>query len=654
LAQACLAQRSSTVEMRSPGHVGKSAYVQLRLARAVAATALCLFQVLCTYSRHAVAAAEVAPVTRPWQVFGAVPPAVVVHGRRGKNSEINGVYILDQTWQGQQQVGPCYRRSGAMSRKTIFLYFEGEWRMGPSPVEGGVWAFARSGATSPLLIDMQWEVWDGSRVLRDPDLRVSDTSVIPAVVFLSFSAETPHTLRVLSGTLVQQPGLWDGRPYYQSQAWSSLFLVCSAAEGRWRLGPLPALGVTSGDGNVVVFARSAAALPQEISEAWTIPGSNETGDFALADGSVRLATTASVKVPGASRHPKHLVIEGVTSEDGVANGVYRRAPDPMNGRPSYHKTDALRTASLWFIGGDWRLGSSIDDGRIWAFASSTALSPLDIDAPWQQLEDGLGQDRTRIIDAYEAIPGSIPVAGENYIQQPRLCDARPVYQREKLQGDDDAVRRDIYLFYRVHENEWWIGPVIGGSVCYARAPGSRLHVVPDETELVWHQPVSASMRVANETTQSASILPIGDSATPWNGSDLELGDADGQRADLSTPRRSHWRYWCGLAITALLAWTCGAIPLSHIDARPAMACKAWHAIATRVTESTESPSPPGANGARARRRPSALACVVCFQAPREILLIPCRHVCCCKACADRLQLCPMCRSPKTAFTKVFL
>eukprot|EP00406_Dinophysis_acuminata_P065979 CAMPEP_0179283510 /NCGR_PEP_ID=MMETSP0797-20121207/38214_1 /TAXON_ID=47934 /ORGANISM="Dinophysis acuminata, Strain DAEP01" /LENGTH=214 /DNA_ID=CAMNT_0020992267 /DNA_START=88 /DNA_END=728 /DNA_ORIENTATION=+ len=162
--------------------------------------------------------------------LGALPPAVVVHGRRGPNSSINGVYIRDLTWQGQ--IGPCYRRAAATGQKGIFLYFEGEWRMGPSPAEGSVWAFARSDAASPLDISVPWEVWDGQRVAQDLDLHVSDTSVIPSVLFLSFGGEgVPEGLRAAQGMLLQQPGLWDGRPYYQHRTCEDLFLLCSVAEG---------------------------------------------------------------------------------------------------------------------------------------------------------------------------------------------------------------------------------------------------------------------------------------------------------------------------------------------------------------------------------------------------------------------------------------
>ncbi|CAE8641220.1 unnamed protein product [Polarella glacialis] len=109
----------------------------------------------------------------------SLPPAVVVHGRRGRNSNINGMYIRDFTWQGQ--IGTCYKRGGSAGEQPIFLYFEGEWRLGPSPEQGSVWAFSRSSASSPLLIDAPWEVWDGQKVAEDRQIKVSDTSVVPPV-----------------------------------------------------------------------------------------------------------------------------------------------------------------------------------------------------------------------------------------------------------------------------------------------------------------------------------------------------------------------------------------------------------------------------------------------------------------------------------------
>jgi vacuolar protein 8 len=41
----------------------------------------------------------------------------------------------------------------------------------------------------------------------------------------------------------------------------------------------------------------------------------------------------------------------------------------------------------------------------------------------------------------------------------------------------------------------------------------------------------------------------------------------------------------------------------------------------------------------------ATSCVVCFGAPRSVVLLPCTHACLCPACAAKLEACPACRAP---------
>jgi hypothetical protein len=37
-------------------------------------------------------------------------------------------------------------------------------------------------------------------------------------------------------------------------------------------------------------------------------------------------------------------------------------------------------------------------------------------------------------------------------------------------------------------------------------------------------------------------------------------------------------------------------------------------------------------------------CVVCTEAPKAVIFYPCKHQCCCQACAARVKECPMCRA----------
>ena len=51
-------------------------------------------------------------------------------------------------------------------------------------------------------------------------------------------------------------------------------------------------------------------------------------------------------------------------------------------------------------------------------------------------------------------------------------------------------------------------------------------------------------------------------------------------------------------------------------------------------------------------------CVVCFDAPKDHLVLPCKHLCVCEACAEQLTktrtpMCPVCRGPIRETMKVF-
>lgn len=52
----------------------------------------------------------------------------------------------------------------------------------------------------------------------------------------------------------------------------------------------------------------------------------------------------------------------------------------------------------------------------------------------------------------------------------------------------------------------------------------------------------------------------------------------------------------------------------------------------------------------------AVKCVVCYNAPREVRMPRCNHVCMCASCESRLtpKRCPMCRSEYTKASKVVL
>lgn len=47
----------------------------------------------------------------------------------------------------------------------------------------------------------------------------------------------------------------------------------------------------------------------------------------------------------------------------------------------------------------------------------------------------------------------------------------PSSEREASAELSPHRQRQVFLFFRAHESEWWLGPVVGGTECYARAAG---------------------------------------------------------------------------------------------------------------------------------------------------------------------------------------
>jgi hypothetical protein len=49
-----------------------------------------------------------------------------------------------------------------------------------------------------------------------------------------------------------------------------------------------------------------------------------------------------------------------------------------------------------------------------------------------------------------------------------------------------------------------------------------------------------------------------------------------------------------------------------------------------------------------------MMCVVCMDAPKDRIVLPCGHICACGACAQLLGTrCPVCRGPIEHITQVF-
>jgi len=47
-------------------------------------------------------------------------------------------------------------------------------------------------------------------------------------------------------------------------------------------------------------------------------------------------------------------------------------------------------------------------------------------------------------------------------------------------------------------------------------------------------------------------------------------------------------------------------------------------------------------------------CVICLDQPKEIMLIPCNHMCVCSKCSQKVTICPICRQQTEQKIKVYV
>eukprot|EP00456_Euglypha_rotunda_P069282 TRINITY_DN60897_c0_g1_i1.p1 TRINITY_DN60897_c0_g1~~TRINITY_DN60897_c0_g1_i1.p1 ORF type:complete len:237 (-),score=34.25 TRINITY_DN60897_c0_g1_i1:11-649(-) len=44
-------------------------------------------------------------------------------------------------------------------------------------------------------------------------------------------------------------------------------------------------------------------------------------------------------------------------------------------------------------------------------------------------------------------------------------------------------------------------------------------------------------------------------------------------------------------------------------------------------------------------------CIVCFTEPKDVIFLPCRHICVCNECHKNMPKCPVCRAPIASFLR---
>lgn len=75
---------------------------------------------------------------------------------------------------------------------------------------------------------------------------------------------------------------------------------------------------------------------------------------------------------------------------------------------------------------------------------------------------------------------------------------------------------------------------------------------------------------------------------------------------------------------------------------------------SEVDDAASSYGPSSPLGGAAVLPPAAMACRACRSREISVLLLPCRHLCLCKICGGSVNVCPVCRSAKTASVPVFM
>ena len=49
-----------------------------------------------------------------------------------------------------------------------------------------------------------------------------------------------------------------------------------------------------------------------------------------------------------------------------------------------------------------------------------------------------------------------------------------------------------------------------------------------------------------------------------------------------------------------------------------------------------------------------IKCVICLEKDKCMLLMPCKHVCCCEQCVENINQCPLCRNNIQSKMKIYL
>ena len=193
-------------------------------------------------------------------------------------------------------------------------------------------------------------------------------------------------------------------------------------------------------------------------------------------------------------------------------GIYVRKPFPVNGRPTYAKSDDTGKVMWSLASGEWRVGREQDvkTGRgLFSVRQRDALVPDLVTSTWQVATEGYGWTDAPGLACVPAPPPFVYLYGHApssnwplrgwvstwlgaYALQPELMNGRPVY------GRDDALlhtsQRLWFTYTDATRGYWFFGPAsgLGGSLGWLSAfdtslapPHSSWSTASEEDKVAW-------------------------------------------------------------------------------------------------------------------------------------------------------------------------
>jgi hypothetical protein len=234
--------------------------------------------------------------------------------------------------------------------------------------------------------------------------------------------------------------------------------------------------------------HTALHLAEQAGQMLAIVWLGERGVLA----SIGEPTPAKTVAPEILSLPPTIAVVGV---DEGYSGLYKKQQHTDGRRVLYKSTRTNSKQAIWYdtdeYGGKWCLGEVGSDGMYnsswFAIAIDSAISPLNIEATWQELAwepcssirvTKSKKKHTKVVEV-KGVPnacGGVFVNGK-YRPQAQIIDGRPTYK-----GGPDS---DQVIWYSASTDSWRVGPVIfaGTSRCFVHTNDTA--ATPNTVKTPW-------------------------------------------------------------------------------------------------------------------------------------------------------------------------